>query len=190
MGGRRGPRSGAKRGAKGQAWCIAETRTKRRAHGDDAIYFAADKNRYVGAISLGYGPDGRRVRRKVTGRTKQEVRDKLKALHAELDSGVRSSATYTVERAVADWLAEGLDGRSELTRKLYEGLLRSLCEVIGSRPLRELTTRDVRAGLEALAERFSTRSLQIARNSLERAIEHAQARCREGGPDGRRRASR
>ena len=31
------------------------------------------------------------------------------------------------------------------------------------------------AGLEALAPRFSTRSLQITRNSLERAIAHAQA---------------
>ncbi|MBV9094290.1 MAG: hypothetical protein JO132_10505 [Streptosporangiaceae bacterium] len=52
------------------------------------IYFAADKDRYVGAISLGYGPDGKRTRRKVYGRTKQEVRDKLKALHQELNAAV------------------------------------------------------------------------------------------------------
>lgn len=154
---------------------MAQTPVKRRSHGDDAIYFAADKNRYVGAISLGHGPDGRRLRKKVTGRTKQEVRDKLKALHLELESGVRSSATYTVRQAVADWLAEGLDGRSERTRKLYAGLLGSLCEVIGSKPLRSLSPRDVRAGLEELSSRFSTRSLQITRNSLERAIVHAQA---------------
>jgi hypothetical protein len=100
---------------------MTEARLKRRAHGDDAIYFAADKNRYVGAISLGYGPDGRRVRKKVLGRTKQEVRQKLKAMHAELDAGVRSSASYTVQHAVADWLQEGLDGRSERTAKLYAG---------------------------------------------------------------------
>ena len=76
---------------------------------------------------------------------------------------------------MADWLREGLDGRSERTARLYAGLLRSLTEVVGSRPLRDLTVRDVRAGLEALAQRFSTRSLQITRNSLERAIAHAQA---------------
>ncbi len=52
---------------------MAATGAKRRGHGEDAIYFAAAKNRYVGAVSLGFGPDGRRIRRKVYGRTKQEV---------------------------------------------------------------------------------------------------------------------
>ncbi|MGH3264623.1 MAG: hypothetical protein ACRDNS_21820, partial [Trebonia sp.] len=47
---------------------------RRRGHGEDAIYFDATKNRYVGAVSLGFGSDGKRSRRKVTGRTKQEVR--------------------------------------------------------------------------------------------------------------------
>ena len=70
---------------------MAEASVKRRGHGEDAIYFAAAKNRYVGAVSLGYTPDGKRIRRKVSGRTKQDVRDKLKALHQELDAGIRSS---------------------------------------------------------------------------------------------------
>jgi hypothetical protein len=29
---------------------------RRRGHGEDAIYFDADKNRYIGAISLGLDP--------------------------------------------------------------------------------------------------------------------------------------
>jgi hypothetical protein len=97
---------------------MAEASVKRRGHGEDAIYFEAAKNRYVGAVSVGYAADGKRVRRKVSGRTKQEVRDKLRALHAELDAGVRSSAGYTARRAVEDWLGEALDGRSKRTRKL------------------------------------------------------------------------
>jgi hypothetical protein len=32
------------------------------------------------------------------------VRDKLKALHAELDRGLRTSSTHTVRRAAGDWL--------------------------------------------------------------------------------------
>ena len=69
-------------------------------------------------MSLGYGPDGKRIRRKVLGKTKQEVRDRLKALRCaalrcaalreELNAGVRSSSTYTVREAVDDWLREGL----------------------------------------------------------------------------------
>jgi hypothetical protein len=79
---------------------MADASVRRRGHGEDAIYFAADKNRYIGAVSLGFGPDGRRLRWKVSGKTKQEVRDKLRALHAELNLGLQSSAGYTVRAAV------------------------------------------------------------------------------------------
>ena len=89
----------------------------------------------------------------MSGRTKQEVRDKLKALHAELDAGIRSAAGYTVRRAVEDWLREGLDGRSERTRRLYEGLLERVLEIIGGRSLRSLIAGDVRAALGQLTSR-------------------------------------
>src|SRR5580704_17873967 len=102
---------------------MSETKVSRRGRGEDAIYFATAKNRYVGSVSLGYGADGKRTRRKVFGRTKQEVREKLKALHQELNAGATSSSTYTVREAVDDWLREGLDGTSERTRTLHEGLL-------------------------------------------------------------------
>jgi hypothetical protein len=59
------------------------------------IYFDAAKNRYVGAISVGFGPGGKRIRCKVTGKTKAEVRDKLKAAHAELDRGLPASPATT-----------------------------------------------------------------------------------------------
>jgi len=154
---------------------MSETSVRRRGYGEDAIYFAAAKNRYVGAISLGYGPDGKRIRRKVFGKTKQEVRDRLKALHQEMNSGVRSSSSYTVRQTVEDWLREGLDGTSERTRTLYEGLLDPVLEMIGARPLRELSAGDVRLALAQLVTRYSTRSLQITRNCLERAIRHAES---------------
>src|ERR1700685_1160612 len=105
---------------------MTDTTARRRGHGEDAIYFDEAKNRYVGAISLGFGPDGKRTRRKVTGRTKTEVRDKLKAAHAELDRGLHTSATYTVRRAVSDWLEGGLQGRSQRTRSLYQEALKPL----------------------------------------------------------------
>src|SRR5215472_13130810 len=117
---------------------MAATGARRRGHGEDGIYFEASKNRYVGAVSLGFGPDGKRIRRKVQGRTKQEVRDKLKALHAELDRGLRTSPKYTVRQAVEDWLRDGLPGRAERTRSIYREATAPLLELIGSTPLREL----------------------------------------------------
>ncbi|MGH3187132.1 MAG: site-specific integrase [Streptosporangiaceae bacterium] len=147
---------------------------RRRPRGEDGIYFVASRDRYVGSVSIGYGPDGKRIRRTVLGKTKQEVRAKLKDLHKELDRGVRSSSTYSVREAVEDWLAEGLDDASSRTRTLYEGLLEPVLEMIGARPLRDLSAGDVRSALGELVTRYSTRSLQITRNSLERAIRHAE----------------
>ena len=154
---------------------MTSTASRRRGHGEDAIYFDAAKNRYVGAISVGFGPGGKRVRRKVSGRTKAEVRDKLKAAHAELDRGLHTSPTYTVQQATDEWLGGGLPGRSDRTRSIYREALKPLLEHIGTRPLRELTARDVRRGLEALSETMSTRYLQLARASLARAIRYAEA---------------
>jgi integrase len=154
---------------------MSETKVRRRGFGEDGIYLDAARNRYMGAISLGYGPDGKRIRRKVSGKTKQEVRAKLQALHQEVNAGVKSSRTYTVRQTVEDWLHEGLDGTSDRTRTLYEGLLEPVLEMIGARPLRDLSAGDVRSALGELVARYSTRSLQITRNSLERAIRHAEA---------------
>ncbi len=155
---------------------MAEAATaRRRGHGEDSIYFDATKNRYVGAVSVGWGPDGKRLRRKVRGKTKQEVRDKLRALHRELSDGVRSPGRYSLRQAVEDWLRDGLDGRSERTSRLYEGLLEPVLDQLGSKQLREVSAGDIRAALGQLTSRYSTRSLQITRNALERAIRHAEA---------------
>jgi hypothetical protein len=80
-----------------------------------------------------------------------------------------------VREAVDDWLRDGLDGTSDRTRTLYEGLLGLMLDAIGARPLRVLSAGDVRSALSQLATRYSTRSLQITRNSLERAIRHAES---------------
>ena len=64
------------------------TATARRGHGEGSVYRDAANGTWVGAISLGWRPDGSRIRRKVTGRTKTEVREKLKKLQAEADAGV------------------------------------------------------------------------------------------------------
>src|SRR6185312_16466728 len=85
---------------------------RRRGRNEGSIYKDEAKGRWYGAVSLGYGPDGKTWRRhKVSGRTRAEVVEKLKQLQAERDSGVQPERAYTVRRAVDDWLAEGLDGR-------------------------------------------------------------------------------
>ena len=93
--------------------------SKRRGHGEDSIYRDASPNRYIGAVDLGFCPAGTRIRKKVSGKTKVEVRDKLRALHKEVDVGLRPRRRYTVSDALEDWLAHGIDGLSARTVTLY-----------------------------------------------------------------------
>ena len=93
----------------------------------------------------------------------------------ELRGGLHTSATYTVRHAVEDWLANGLDGRSAKTVSTYREVLEPLTALIGSARLRDLTARQVRSALVKLPADRSTRTLQIARNALVRAIRLAEA---------------
>jgi hypothetical protein len=90
-------------------------------------------------VSLGNGPNGRRIRRKVSGKTRAVVVDRLRALHEDLDAGVKARPHYTLRRAAEDWLREGLDGRSPKTAKKNENVLTPILAAIGARRLRELT---------------------------------------------------
>src|SRR5215469_1247292 len=125
---------------------------KRRSYGEDGIYFdhrdsAYHKictGRWRGVVSLGYAADGKRIRKKVSGKTRTEVKDKLKDLHSELDAGVRTVQSYTVAHAVADWLAEGLPGRTVKTVEVNRDSLQPMLAVIGTIPLKDLSVEDVR----------------------------------------------
>jgi integrase len=154
---------------------MATADARRRGHGEDAIYFDAAKNRYIGAVSLGYEADGRRIRRKVSGKTKQEVRHKLKELHSDLDAGVHSPASYTVRAAVDDWLAEGLSGRAPKTVSTQREVLEPLLDIIGAVPLRQLSAANVRSALKDLAATRATRTVAMTHAGLARAIRHAEA---------------
>jgi hypothetical protein len=104
----------------------------RRGHGEGSVYRDAANGTWVGAISLGWRPDGTRIRRKVTGRTKTEVREKLKQIQAEADAGRKTSASYTLAKAVDDWAAEALDGLTEKTVRSHVDLLRPVTMLIGT----------------------------------------------------------
>ena len=139
-----------------------------------ALHHKGCDGRWRGVVSLGSGPDGKRVRKKVSGKTKTEVKDKLKALHSELSAGVRTSHSYTVEKAVDDWLATGLPGRAEKTLEANRDSLRPLLASIGRMPLADLTAQDVRAALGSMARTHATRTIQKGHNCLTRAIRQAE----------------
>jgi len=92
---------------------MTQATSTRRGHGEDSIYWDESKNRFVGAVSVGFSPSGTRIRKKVTGRTKAEVRDKLRELHKQVDGGLRPRRRYTVGDALEDWLMAWTSCRRE-----------------------------------------------------------------------------
>ncbi|WP_369248083.1 tyrosine recombinase XerC [Streptomyces sp. R41] len=152
-------------------------RSRRAGHGEDTIYWDAAKNRYVGAVSLGHAPNGKRRRPKVYGKTKTEVRTKIRDLKKEVQTGVKSPANYTVAEAVNDWLERGLKGRDEKTVSKNRTMAdKHLIPLIGKAKLRDLSADDVDDWLDDRAEWLATRSLRDLLAVLRRSIAHAQRR--------------
>ncbi len=152
-----------------------ETPTSRRSRGDDSIYFDAANNCWTAAVSLGFGPDGKRLRRKVTGRTKTAVKDKLKALRREVEAGIQSSPSYMMALCIEDWLSQGLAGRSDDTVANYRYAAEHARAKLGAVKLRDLTARHVQQALAELSGTLSTRSLRLVHQVIDRAIRHAQS---------------
>jgi integrase len=162
----------------------------RRRRGEDGISFEhrglcrdPERHRHCpglwrGEITLGYTSDGRRARRKVSGKTKAAVVDKLRELHKDLDLGIvpkTGYANYTVRQAAEDWLVNGLVGRSAKTIKKNKNVLGPILKVVGARKLRELSAADVRQALSMMAEEYSSAAVTMGHLALKRAIRHAEA---------------
>jgi integrase len=166
------------------------TMTNRRPRGDGGISFdhpgpCRDNVRHRhcpgqwrGEVTLGFTPEGKRSRRRVKGRTKAEVQEKLKALNADLEMGIIPKAgysTYTVRQASEDWLKQGLDGRAPKTIKKNENVLGPILTTVGGKKLRELTAADVQQALTRMATRYSSAAVAMGHNALTQAIRHAEA---------------
>ena len=111
----------------------------------------------MSALSAWVSALARRVSgRKVSGRTKAEVRDKLRELHQQVEGGLRPRRRYTVGDALEDWLAHGVDGLSARTVTLYRGtIVKALNEELGTVRLTELTAGHVQGALAALAPQLA-----------------------------------
>jgi integrase len=154
------------------------TSAKRRSRGDGGLHWDSTRRRWIATASLGFGPDGRRVVKKGSGRTKTEAKDKLKEVLRDYEDGLAIAAgDYTVGRAVNDWLVYGLSGRDDMTIKTCGHLCRAhILPALGARKLRDLSADDVDRWLAGKAKTLSTRTLQGLHSCLNRSIKRAMAR--------------
>ena len=61
---------------------------KRRANHEGSIYQRTSDGRWIGAIRLGHGPNGKPLRKYVSASTRYQVVGKLKVLRRQIDDGL------------------------------------------------------------------------------------------------------
>jgi integrase len=153
--------------------------TSRRGRGEYSVY--KDGDRWRGAISLGFDADGNRIRKKVSGRTKAEVMDKLRELGAQLNRGAPiPNDRLTVGDFLDRWLLTALPGRvDDATLDDYSDTVRlHLKPAVGRKPLTKLTVSDLDAVWRFKREHgYSPNSVRIMRTVLRKALGQAE---REG----------
>jgi integrase len=109
----------------------------------------------------------------VYGKTKTEVRQKIRDLKKEMQTGVKAPANHTVADAVNDFLERGLKRRDEQTVSKNRSMAnKHLIPFIGKAKLKELSADDA----DDRAEFLATRSLRDLLAILRRSIAHAQRR--------------
>ena len=152
--------------------------SKRRASGEDSIY--KDGDRWRGAVSLGYDASGHRARKKVSGRTRAEVIEKLRRLRQQVDRGIITDDRLTVQAFLDRWLMVNLPGSvAEATEDSYADTVRlHLIPVLGRKQLARLTVADLDKLWKAKRDAgYSSNSVRIMRTVLRRALGQAE---REG----------
>ena len=132
---------------------------KRRGRGEGSIFQKAD-GRWVGRISLGYGSDGKRRQREVTGATKRIVQQKLAELQQKSAAGtLQEPSRLTVGQYLDGWLESNREGWAASTHDRYSRTVRNhIAPHIGGTRLTSIRPDVVRQFYATLAANGATPS--------------------------------
>jgi integrase len=154
---------------------------KKRGNGEGSIYERKDKDgRVIGYRGAYFARtlDGARKRFYVSGKTKTEVKAKLRKVTADRDDGiVFDTQNLTVGRYLERWLPDSVkDTVKQTTFECYERLMRLHLQptTLGSVKLKALTPANVRALYrEKLDSGLSPASVQRVHALLHKALKQA-----------------
>ncbi|MEU9843230.1 tyrosine-type recombinase/integrase [Actinomadura sp. NPDC048032] len=154
------------------------TDKKRRPRGEGGLHWDDRRQRWIASVTVGYTPDGKRIVRRASDRSKTRALVKLKEKVRDHEDGLAvGPGNYTVAEAVRYWLAYGLNGRDAGTVGNYRILAeKHIIPRLGARKLRDLSAEDVDKWLAEKAAELSTRSLRLIHSILNRSVRNAQAR--------------
>ena len=167
----------------------------RRGRGENAVYFDHEgaaclsptdhlhrkcSGRWRGQLETGYDGTGKRLRKRVSGKTKTEVQDKLKNLRLELEAGVIVDREYRVSQCLDDWFSSGCGGVSASTITKQRHNAKHLYAALGYTKLADLKASDVEALLVSLSSALSTDTLGQVLSLLQKAINRSEINNKVG----------
>lgn len=150
----------------------------RRSRGDGGLSWDDSRNRWIASVTVGYTPQGKRIVKRGSGKTKTEAQRKLREIIRDYEDGtVTDGKSYAVAQAVTDWLKFGQSGRAGETIERNTILANThIIPSLGARKLRELTADEVDQWLAEKAKILSTDTLHKLHSILRRSVTRAQAR--------------
>jgi integrase len=154
--------------------------SERREHGTGSVFFESARRRWVGTFDVGTTATGRRIRRRVTARTKGEVIAKLRQLRRDAGiGGPRAHGSMTLGDLLDRWLEKAAPNRLELKSTLSN--YRRMCDLaraeIGAVKLAQLGPDDIERMLRSLAEDgYAKTTLQRVRTVVGLALRWAVKR--------------
>jgi len=151
----------------------------KRSNGEGTIYKNEQRNRFEGQITVGIRPDGKPIRRKVTGRTRSEVTKRMAEVKERSGNGPGLSSDVTVANWLNHWITTVLPMAdiAVSTRESYEGICAwYLIPSLGRIRLVKLTPAQVREMLQKMkVNGYSSNTQRLARATLRRALRVAEA---------------
>ena len=148
----------------------------RRIKGDGSIYYDVQRNRYVGVIDLGRDViTGKRIRRKVSGKTKRECNNNLQKLKNELANGTYlDKSDITLYHLAKMMIDEDFNGNHVKENTYYRNLdtLKRL-KPIYSIPLQKLNDITINNFLQSEIEKSQSiidKDFQMLKRTINKAI--------------------
>ncbi len=153
--------------------------TSKRSNGEGTVYKNKERDRFEGQVTVGIKPDGKPIRRKVSGRTKAEVVKRMIEVRERCTHGPGLPSDVTVADWLGYWISVVLPTAdiASSTRDSYEDLCTwYLIPRLGRIRLAKLSPADVREMLTSMnSDGYSSNTQRLARAALRRALRVAEA---------------
>ena len=145
-----------------------------RGDADNTRYHKTCYGRWVGKVDLGRDGSGRRIRKAVTGRTREAVVSRMEEVRRQADAGLEIDVRLTVGQALDSFIEHGMTGKAPHTVDARRWDARLLKSELGATRLHDLTARQVEAAFTRIAKTHSTESMRKVRSTLVQAIRRVQ----------------